>query len=381
MAVFRDGVKLGKFDIRTGLSKKRVQDLAKKVGLVDGPDEAPSLKAFGELDAIRAVISRQEGFMKPNSFAVSFEPPRGLRRNFTTDSLEKNMAKLNRSYATGKLGDNIQGGFKAANLSAGSGFKDLDEKYQGVSKMNIMCSKVTIPERTFDVGLYRHYGPSFAYPKGIQYGTLTTTFYADGVMQIKKFFDQWQNLIYNPLSGNFNYYNEYTSRFDIFNITTVGDTVKAEAAGDGDTGNIAQQISGAIKNATKAVDKFFGSHDDRIHDSKFNFENKTVDSYGCRIFECWPSTVGQIELDHGATDQIGVFDVTWAYRKWVPFGFSGISPRSEVNLSVGEFRMEKNGIPFVEDLPPELAGPLGGAIDQGITTAPIGGITKGKIFF
>ena len=30
MAVFRDGVKLGKFDIRTGLSKKRVQDLAKK---------------------------------------------------------------------------------------------------------------------------------------------------------------------------------------------------------------------------------------------------------------------------------------------------------------------------------------------------------------
>ena len=47
MAVFRDGVKIGKFDIRTGLSKKRVQDLAKKVGLIDGPDENPSLKAFG----------------------------------------------------------------------------------------------------------------------------------------------------------------------------------------------------------------------------------------------------------------------------------------------------------------------------------------------
>ena len=99
------------------------------------------------------------------------------------------------------------------------------------------------------------------------------------------------------------------------------------------------------------------------------------------IFECWPSTVGQIEVDHSSNDQIGTFDVTWAYRKWVPFGFSGISPRKSVNLSVGEFRMEKNGIPFVEDLPPELAGPLGGAIDQGISTAPIGGITKGKIFF
>ena len=122
------------------------------------------------------------------------------------------------------------------------------------------------------------------------------------------------------------------------------------------------------KNFSKSVDEFFGSNDDRIHDKKFNFKNKVTDAYGCRIFECWPSTVGQIEFDHGSTDAIGTFDVTWAYKKWVPFGFSGISSRSEVNLSVGEFRMEKNGIPFLEDLPPELSGPLGGAIDQGIST-------------
>ena len=375
MAVFRDGVKLGKFDIRTGLSKKRVQDLAKKVGLIDGPDENPSLKAFGELDAIRAVISKQEGFMRPNSFAVVFNPPRGLRRGFTTDSLEKDMAKRNRSRSS-----DISSGFTKANASAGgAGVEGMTDDF-GISKLSIMCSKVTIPERTFDVGLYRHYGPSFAYPKGVQYGTLSTTFHADGVMDIKKFFDQWQSLIYNPLTGNFNYYNEYTSSFDIFNTTTVGNTVTKKAAGK-DSQNTAQRISGAIKSATKAVDEFFGSSDDRIHDKRFNFQNKKVDSYGCRIFECWPSTVGQIELDHSSNDQIGTFDVTWAYRKWVPFGFSGISPRKSVNLSVGEFRMEKNGIPFVEDLPPELAGPLGGAIDQGISTAPIGGITKGKIFF
>ena len=377
MAVFRDGVKIGKFDVRTGLSKKRVQDLAKKVGLIEGYDDAAKIAPYGELDAIRAVISKQEGFMRPNSFAIAFNPPRGLRDGFTTDTLEKDMAKRNRSQDK-----QIQEGFKAANAVAGGkgGLQGLSERYDGISKLNIMCSKVTVPERTFDVGLYRHYGPAFAYPKGVQYGTLTTTFYADGVMQIKKFFDQWQNLIYNPMSGNFNYYNEYTSSFDIFNITTVGNTVVAGAKGSGGD-NLAQQISGAIKNFSKSVDEFFGSNDDRIHDKRFNFKNKVVDAYGCRIFECWPSTVGQIEFDHGSTDAIGTFDVTWAYRKWVPFGFSGISSRSEVNLSVGEFRMEKNGIPFVEDLPPELAGPLGGAIDQGISTAPIGGITKGKIFF
>ena len=374
MAVFRDGVKIGKFDIRTGLSKKRVQDLAKKHGLIDDPNKSPSLKAFGELDAIRAVMARQEGFMRPNSFHVVFNPPRGIPRSgIQIGGIEHKLRILNKS-APGQISQ----GFNSANAPAG-GFKGADE--MGISKLNIMCSKVTMPEKTFDIGLYRHYGPSFAYPKGIQFGSLTTTFYADGVMEIKNFFDQWQTLIYNTLSGNFNYYNEYTSSFDIFSTTTVGNSVETTKGKKKDPENTAQKISGAIQSASEAVDKFFGSNDSRLKKDRFNITSSEVDNYGCRIFDCWPSTVGQIELDHSATDSIGQFDVTWAYSKWVPFGFSGISPRKGINLSIGEFRMEKDGIPFIEDLPPELAGPLSGAIDQGISTAPIGGITKGKIFF
>ena len=374
MAVFRDGVKIGKFDVRTGLSKKRVQDLAKKHGLIDDPNKSPSLKAYGELDAIRAVIARQEGFMRPNSFHVVFNPPKGMHNFRATKrgSLEQKLMLLNKSNAS-----NINSGFKAANAPAGEvGGQNLDQ--HNISKLNIMCSKVTMPEKTFDVGLYRHYGPSYAYPKAIQFGTLSTTFYADGVMEIKNFFDQWQTLVYNTLSGNFNYYNEYTSSFDIFSTTTVGDSVKKSAS---EPQNTAQKIAQTIQNATQAVDEFFGSNDTRIKKDRFNVTRKNVDNYGVRIFDCWPQTVSQIELDHGSNDAIGTFDVTWAYSKWVPFGFSGISPRGSINLSIGEFRMEKDGIPFIEDLPPELAGPLSGAIDQGISTAPIGGITKGKIFF
>ena len=372
MAVFRDGVKLGKFDIRTGLSKKRVQDLAKKHGLIDDPNKSPSLKAYGELDAIRAVIARQEGFMRPNSFRVVFNPPKGMHplRATKAGSIERKLMVLNKSKST-----MINAGFRDANAPAG-GFSGIDE--MNISKMSIMCNKVTLPEKTFDIGLYRHYGPSFAYPKGIQFGTLTTSFHADGVMEIKNFFDQWQTLIYNTLSGNFNYYNEYTSSFDIFSTTTVGNSIPKTKS---EPQNTAQKIAQTIQNATQAVDEFFGSNDSRIKKDRFNVTKKNVDNYGVRIFDCWPATVSQIELDHGATDQIGTFDVTWAYSKWVPFGFSGISPRGSINLSIGEFRMEKDGIPFVEDLPPELAGPLSGAIDQGISTAPIGGITKGKIFF
>ena len=45
--------------------------------------------------------------------------------------------------------------------------------------------------------------------------------------------------------------------------------------------------------------------------------------------------------------------------------------RSEINLSIGELRNEKDGIPFIEDLPPELSGPLTNAVNQGINTSPL----------
>ena len=72
------------------------------------------------------------------------------------------------------------------------------------------------------------------------------------------------------------------------------------------------------------------------------------------------------------TDQIATFDVTWAYTRWNPFklGDLTVPGRGKVNLSVGEFRNEKDGFPFIEDLPPELSGPLTGAINQAVTTSP-----------
>ena len=95
------------------------------------------------------------------------------------------------------------------------------------------------------------------------------------------------------------------------------------------------------------------------------------ESYGVRIFNCFPQIVGNIDLSHDARDSIATFDVTWSYVKWNPFKMGNIGNRSTVNLSVGEFRNEKDGFPFLEDLPPELGGPLTNAVNQGIVTGPL----------
>ena len=80
--------------------------------------------------------------------------------------------------------------------------------------------------------------------------------------------------------------------------------------------------------------------------------------------------MGGVDLSHDGGGSIATFDVTWAYHKWSPFRMEGVGNRSNINLNVGLLRNEKDGIPFLEDLPPELAGPIGGAAQQAFNTSP-----------
>ena len=440
MAIFRDGVKIGKFDIRGSLTKKRTDGILRQIGIKEQPKKA--LRPSGEIDAIRTMIGRSEGFMMPVNFKVTFNVPRGIEQpslkqgppapagpSSSLFGVDRNPVGSGQKYEPGAMsGSTVKGGsldwqahkmqgsdhksFKAyfenevnyttstkytpfktqqkgsllgsaANAlgfdgAMGPGINDQREEGgdQGgerkVRKLDIYCSKVTIPEKTFNVGLYRTYGAPYPYPQSVQFGTLTTTFYCDGAMIIKKFFDRWQKLIWNDMTGNFNYYDEYVSEFDIFTRSSVilkaNPPVQSPANSSADSfpGN----ISSMIKKATKAFDDFTGQPDPP-KDGKPAPKTTFADTYGVRVFQCWPQTVGSIDLAHDATDQIGTFDVTWAYTKWNPFKLGDIGNRSTVSLSIGEFRNEKDGFPFLEDLPPELSGPLTGALGQAVTTGPL----------
>ena len=135
----------------------------------------------------------------------------------------------------------------------------------------------------------------------------------------------------------------------------------------------AQDLSDGIKDVTKRWNDATGVEGPR-DGSQSQFKIPTVDfreNYGIRIYDCFPQTIGSIDLGHDAASNVASFDVTWSYRKWNTFKMGNLGNRSEVNLSVGEMRNEKSGFPFLEDLPPELGGPLTNALNQGITTGPM----------
>ena len=77
MAIFRQGVKVGKFDVRTGVTKKRAQGLLRKKGILeDGKGRSEFEKdAGGEVQTIRSVVGKGEGFQIPANFKVNFKMP------------------------------------------------------------------------------------------------------------------------------------------------------------------------------------------------------------------------------------------------------------------------------------------------------------------
>ena len=381
-------------DVRAHLGKKRVQDLLRKKEILKPTPKTP--RAGGEIDAIRAVIAQGEGFTMPVNFVVEFSPPSGLKHEFINPGgLDAQSHILNRNDDVRERGILWSQASEQGNstwkrrapppppsVDDPSNIETTTKK--SLKKIDIYCSKVAIPDRTIAQGLYRHYGSTFAYPNSaMTYGTLTTTFYCDATMSIKKFFDAWQNLIYNPITGNFNYYNEYTSKFDVFSTSSIAASGKAgmaSAKGSGLNG-WAKKLQEGLQNTAGKIDEFFGSNKSTEGRAKIQGEIPSIEfnrTYGCRIYECWPQVVGGVEFSHDGGGSVATFDVTWAYHKWSPFQMEGVSNRTDIRLAVGEMRNEKDGIPFLEDLPPELAGPIGGAVQQAFNTSPL---SKGSNLF
>ena len=218
----------------------------------------------------------------------------------------------------------------------------------------------------------RHYGTHFAYPQSVSYGTMSTSFYCDASMHIKKFFDAWQKLIFNDITGNFNYYAEYTSEFDIFTRSVVG---AGEAADEQDK-NPFEKGQDSFRDFVEDVNKYSGlqgrnggphrTYSDYKY-PKMEFRN----TYGVKVMECWPQIVGSVDLGHASTNSIAEFTVTWAYKKWNTFNLGEIGKRGQVNLSNSVLHEKGDGIPFVQDMPQELRGPLTQAADQSIMSQPL----------
>ena len=310
MAIFRGGKRLGPFDIRLGLPRGREYD-----NIPGDPRIKQRANPETTINRFRSAIAKGEGVARNTRFLVNIQLPKGgaLKEAISPLFFGADEAGQEVSGATGqKLGDTL------------SYEKDL------APTVALMCTNITMPGRTINTSPYRIAGAPYKYPTQVQYTDINATFIGDKFLRLRTFFEAWQNIIYNNQTGMFNFYDEYVSPLDIFQLGQ------------------------------------FDSLNDR--DSA---------TYGIRLRECFPTAINQIQYDAGAQNQFVAIEVTFAYRDWLNFNLDIDSTGKVGGLSSGEV---KAGGGIFSSLPPELRRTGRGVLNQLKRSIPIGRVFGGKIF-
>ena len=172
-----------------------------------------------------------------------------------------------------------------------------------VTKRALMfCDQVQLPGTNFSTAQNRSFGEFRETPYEKLYEHINLSFYVDRDMLIKDMFDQWQNTIYNPYTRVFNYYDNYVTDL----------TIEVQ-------------------------------------------DNKDAPKYYVTLHECYPKSVGAVQLDYASKDVMKL-SVSIAY-KWfearaeVPdMGFDSV-PKNPVADKLMNFAVGSAGSWAVTKIP------------------------------
>ena len=151
-------------------------------------------------------------------------------------------------------------------------------------RISFRCDSISIPGRNLRTAMNSNiYGPPHEIVQGVTYAEVQATFYCGSDLAERYFFEQWQKVSYNSDTHNINYYKEYVGSVDIYQLN-----------------------------------------------------EKDERTYGVRLEEAFPKTVGEIAYGHGSSNTINKVTVAFSYRKFrnlASEGIGGDKKSLEDNLS------------------------------------------------
>ena len=141
--------------------------------------------AYGVLNDILSEFHSDEGYAVPNRFEVLIHGPIKI--------------------GGGGLENAYSGGERAGGI-------------QKLRKISLRCEAVTLPGRNVatitDTNIY---GPTRDVVEGVTYAEdVTLTFQSSSGLDERKYFEQWQENMFNPDTWNLGYYNDYVGSVEIY---------------------------------------------------------------------------------------------------------------------------------------------------------------------
>lgn len=136
---------------------------------------------------------------------------------------------------------------------------------QRLRKISLRCESITLPGRNMATSTDSNiYGPTREVVEGVTYAEeVTLTFQSSSGLEERKYFEQWQENMFNPDTWNISYYNDYVAEIEIY-----------------------------------LLDK----QDQR--------------RYGLKLWEAFPKTIGPTSLNSGTNNEIIKIDIGFSFRYW-----------------------------------------------------------------
>ena len=213
------------------------------------------------------------------------------------------------------------------------------------NNVELMCTQAILPHRDVLTQNYVTYGPGRKMPYAYAYGSnIDCMFMGDKFLRQRAFFETWQRRIYNLATHNLNYYDDYVGTMEIYQLGQYRETDKE-------------------------------SPDDNYRMT-----------YGVRLHEVYPETIGEIQYQ-ALTDDVIPMDIPirFAFRTWenitldsingVEFGkhipdMPNIKPAKNYGIFGG----------ILGKMPPEIKRAGKQIIDKIKRDMPIGKGTGGRVF-
>ena len=213
------------------------------------------------------------------------------------------------------------------------------------NNVELMCTQAKLPHRDVLTQNYVTYGPGRKMPYAYAYGSnIECTFMGDKFLRQRAFFETWQRRIYNLATHNLNYYDDYVGTMEIYQLGQYRETDKE-------------------------------SPDDNYRMT-----------YGVRLHEVYPETIGEIQYQ-SLTDDVIPMDIpiSFAFRTWENITLDALN-----NVKFGQgvpdmpnIKPAKNyGIfgGILGKMPPEIKRAGKQIIDKIKRDMPIGKGTGGRVF-
>ena len=278
MAIIRQGIKIGGFDVRIGLPRDPGFDPVQAQKRVD--QSRLSINRNTEVNKFRSFISEGNGLARTNRYMVVINFPNKL---ITQQNLDQEFEE-----------------YQIASDYTNSLHKSIKDR------LFFFCESASIPGRTIaDETKDDLYGPERKIARGVNYDDLTLTFYMGEDMAEHQLFKSWQNMAINPYTYNANYYDEYVGSIDIFPLVSVKVNPELQP----------QPTNSATSTLADKAMSFFGKRKEPIANNQHigPMANATIGASFVHVMEAFPKTISDISVSYGTGDLVKL-SVTFTYR-------------------------------------------------------------------